>query len=70
MSKKRKNTTTYKPLLLFCLIAGIATLVLRMLNRRMQVPELGEIAGYTGTAFAIALVLIIGIWLIAFISKK
>jgi hypothetical protein len=41
-----------------------------MLNRRLQVPELGEIAGYAGTAFAISLLLIIGIWILNQVNKK
>jgi hypothetical protein len=36
----------------------------------MQVTELGEIAGYTGTAFAISLFIIIGILVVSQVNKK
>jgi hypothetical protein len=70
MAKKRKKTSVPKTLFLICIITGIATIVLRMLNRRLQVFELDEVAGYTGTAFAISLILIIGIWLVNQVNKK
>ena len=70
MVKKRKKRLIPKTLILFCIITGIATLVLRMLNRKLQVPELGEINGYIGTAFAISLIIIIGIWVVNVINKR
>jgi len=36
----------------------------------MQVIELDEIAGFTGTAFAISLFIIVGIWILGLINKK
>jgi len=59
--KKQKKGLIPKALLLTCIISGVATLVLRMLNHRLHIAELGEINGWVGTAFAISLVIIIGI---------
>jgi hypothetical protein len=70
MVKRKKKVLIPRFLLVCLIISGIAALVLRMLNRRLQVPELGEIAGYAGTAFAISLLLIIGIWILNQVNKK
>ncbi len=71
MPKKRKSAISLpRPLLLICIITGIAALVLRMLNRRLQVTELGEVAGWAGTAFGISLLIIIGIWIVNYINRK
>jgi hypothetical protein len=70
VAKKKKKLIIPKILLLICIISGIAVLVLRLLNRQMQVPELGVIAGYAGTAFAISVIIIIGIWVVNFVNKK
>jgi hypothetical protein len=71
MAKKRKRSIFLpRPLLLICIIAGIATLVLNMANGRMKVKELGEVAGWTGTAFVISLLIIIGIWVVNYINKR
>ncbi|MBI3232980.1 MAG: hypothetical protein HYZ42_02895 [Bacteroidetes bacterium] len=70
MAKKRKKVLIPKLLLICMIISGIAAVVLRMLNRRLQVPEIGEIAGYAGTAFAISLILMIGLWIINQVNKK
>jgi hypothetical protein len=71
MPKKRKKTISLpRPLLLICFIMGIATLVLNMANNRLKVKELGEVAGYAGTAFVISLLFIIGIWVVNYINRK
>ena len=70
MAKKKKKTLIPKTLLLVCIITGIATLLIRMLNRKLKVPELDEINGYIGTAFAISLLIIIGIWIVNMVNKK
>lgn len=70
MAKKRKKNLIPKTLLLFCIVSGVATLVLRMLNRKLQVSELSEISSYIGTAFAISLLVIIGIWVVNLVNKK
>ena len=70
MAKKRKKNLIPKALVLCCIITGLATLILRMLNRKLQVAELGEINSYIGTAFAISLLIIIGIWIVHVVNKK
>ena len=71
MAKKRKKKHLIpRSLLIICVITGIATLILRMLNRKLAIPEIGEISGYTGTAFAVSLLIIVGIWLVNVINKK
>jgi hypothetical protein len=71
MPKKRKKSPTVPRLLvLICIITGIAVLVLRMANNRLKIPELGEIGGYTGTAFVICLVIIIGIYVVRYVNRK
>ena len=70
MAKRKKRALIPKLLILTCLISGLGTLVINMVNGRMQVSELGEIAELTGTAFAISLLIIIGIWLVNMINKK
>ncbi len=70
MARKKKKTGFSSPLLLICIISGIATLVLRMVNRRLQISELGEVAGYAGTAFVVTLLIIIGIWVVRVINRR
>jgi hypothetical protein len=70
MTKKKSKTAISKTLISVCIIAGIATIALRMLSARLKLPELGEIASYTGTVFAISLIIIIGIWIVIQINKK
>jgi hypothetical protein len=71
MPKKRKRSITLpRPLILISVITGIATLILNMVNNRLKVKELGEVAGWAGTAFVISLLIIIGIWVVNYINKK
>lgn len=70
MARKKKKTVVPKILILICVIAGIVTIILQMLNRRIRVQELGEIEGYSGTAFAISLLIIIGLLVVSQINKK
>ncbi len=70
MARRRKKSSIPRILILILIITGIATLILRMLGRRLQVVELGEIAGYVGTAFAISLLIIIGILVVNLINRK
>ena len=62
--KKHKKTPVPKALLITCIISGVATLVLRMLNQKLRIPELGEINSYAGTTFVITIVIIGGILLV------
>jgi len=70
MAKRKRKPLIPKTLLIICIITGIATLVLRMLNRRLMVMELGELTNYIGAAFAITLIIIIGIWVVHIVNKK
>lgn len=69
MAKKRKKSIS-KTLIIICVITGIATLVLRIINSRLQITEVGEIIGLVGTAFTVSLVILIGIWVLNQINKK
>ena len=69
MAKKRKKSIS-KTLIIICVITGIATLVLRIINSRLQITEVGEIIGLVGTAFTVILVILIGIWVLNQINKK
>jgi hypothetical protein len=69
-SKQKRHPTIPRFLILVCIITGIATLVLKMANNRLKVPELGEVAGWAGTAFVISLLIIIGIVVVRHINKK
>lgn len=63
--RKRKTGNNFnKPLLVTAITSGTATLVIRLLNRRLKIPELGEIAGICGTVMVICLILLIGIWVV------
>ena len=68
--KKAKKILIPKALLLPLIITGIATLILQILNRRLKLPELGEIMGYVGTVFVISLIIMIGILLVNQVNKK
>jgi len=68
MARKKKRTIP-KTLLLICIITGIATLILHIANRRLQISELDEIAGYVGTAFVISLIIILGIYIVKLVNK-
>lgn len=71
MPKKRKKSPAIpRWLLLTCIISGIATLILKMANNRLKIPELGEVAGWAGTAFVISLLLIICIFAVRHVNKK
>jgi hypothetical protein len=71
MPKKRKKSPAIpRWLILACIITGIATLVLKMANNRLKIPELAEVAAYAGTAFVISLLIIIGIFVVRHINKK
>jgi hypothetical protein len=69
---KRKRTPTAIPrlLILACIVSAIAALVLQMANKRLKIAELGEIAGWAGTAFVISLLIIIGIFMVRHINSK
>ena len=70
MPKKTKKTLIPKPLIISCIITGLATVILRMLNRKLQIQEIAEINGYIGTVFAISLIIIIGIWVVNVVNKR
>lgn len=70
MAKKKRKIIIPRLLLLICIISGVATLVIRILNRRLQIPELGELAGYAGMTFAISFIIIIGIWLVTLVNNN
>jgi hypothetical protein len=67
--KKQQQTAIPKFLILTCIITCVATLVLRILNRRLRIPELGEIAGYIGSAFVISLLIIAAIFVVNEVNK-
>lgn len=60
--KRKSGNGVNKLLLIICIISGIATLVLRMANRRLKIAELGEVSGICGTVFVICLLVLVGIW--------
>lgn len=70
MKKRRKKNSFQKKLLIICIITGIATLILRILNRQLQIPELSELAGYAATAFIVSLIIIAGIWVVKYVNKN
>jgi hypothetical protein len=70
MAKRRKKIGISKTLILSCIISGIAVLILRIINRRLEISELGELSSYIGTAFAVSLMIIIGILVVNMVNKK
>jgi nitrate/nitrite transporter NarK len=64
MARKKKKAGFTNTLIFILLLSAIATLILRMANQRLQIAELGELAGYAGTIFVIALLLLVGGFLI------
>lgn len=70
MAKKSKKKSVSKSLIIICLITGVATFVLRIINRRMQIAELGDVIGLVGTAFTVCLIILIAVWVLNYMSKK
>jgi len=70
MAKKKQERTIPSALLITCIVTGIATIVLRLLNRQLHIPELSIITSYIGTAFTISLVIIIGIFLVKQVNAQ
>lgn len=70
MARKKRGPRIPGSVISICIISGIAALVLRMIDRRLQVPELGEVAGIAGAVCAICLLIMIGIWLVNSLNKK
>ncbi|HTL10634.1 MAG TPA: hypothetical protein VL307_20310 [Chitinophagaceae bacterium] len=70
MAKKKQQNSIPPSLWITCIVTGIAYIVLRLLNRQLHIPELGIINSYIGTAFAIAIVIIIGILLVKQVNAQ
>ncbi len=70
MAKRRKKIGISKTLILVCIVTGIAVLILRIINRKLQIAELNEFSAYVGTAFAVSIIIIIGIWIVNLVNKK
>lgn len=70
MAKKKKVKGVPKILIVACVVFGITTLVLGILNRKFQLLVFSEIAGYTGTFFVASLVIVIGIMMIQYVRKN
>lgn len=68
--KRKSHNNINRMLLLTCIIAGIATLVLRMINRRLNIQELGEVAGICGTLFVVCLLILVGTWVVKYLNKR
>lgn len=63
-SKNKAGFNFTRTLIIITIITGLAALVIRMLNRRLKIEELGEIAGICGTIFVVCLLILVGIWVL------
>jgi flagellar biogenesis protein FliO len=73
--RKRKSKSTarspfIRPLVITAVITGLATLILRIVNRRLKISELSEIAGICGTVFVVCLLILVGIWVVKYLNKR
>ena len=70
MARKSKNKSVSKSLIIICVITGMATLVLRIINRRLQIAEVGDVKGLVGSDFTLCLIILVGIWVLNQLNKK